>query len=142
MITVKRAYDSVEALDGIRFLVDQLWPRGIENDKLKVDAWLKDVVPSTEFRKWFGHDPTKWSEFRRRYFSELKSNPSAWQPIVETERNGAVTLLCGAKNEAHNNAVALRDFLRASLAATKLTKRKSLDSVARCEIGSLSAMHR
>lgn len=76
-----------------------------------MDAWLKDVAPSTELRKWFGHDPTKWSEFRRRYFSELKSNPNAWQPIVETERNGAVTLLYGAKDEAHTNAVALRDFL-------------------------------
>jgi uncharacterized protein YeaO (DUF488 family) len=86
MIKVKRAYDTVEVEDGIRFLVDRLWPRGIGKDELKMDTWLKDVAPSTELRKWFGHDPTKWSEFRRRYSSELRTNPSGWRPIVEAER--------------------------------------------------------
>jgi uncharacterized protein YeaO (DUF488 family) len=113
MIKVKRAYDSTEAEDGIRFLVDRLWPRGIGKDKLKVDAWLKNVAPSTELRKWFGHDPSKWSEFRRRYFSELKASPNEWRPIIEAERKGAVTLLYGAHDEVHNNAVALREFLKA-----------------------------
>jgi uncharacterized protein YeaO (DUF488 family) len=86
MIKTKRAYDTVDGEDGIRFLVDRLWPRGIGKDKSKVDTWLKDVAPSTELRKWFGHDPTKWSEFSRRYFSELKTNPNGWRPIVEAEK--------------------------------------------------------
>jgi uncharacterized protein YeaO (DUF488 family) len=119
MITVKRAYDSVEAEDGIRFLVDRLWARGIEKGQIESGCLAQDVAPSTELRKWFGHDPTKWREFHSRFVSELKSNPNAWQSIVETERNGAVTLLYGAKDEAHNNAVVLRDFLRTRLAATR-----------------------
>ena len=119
MIKVKRAYDSVDAQDGIRFLVDRLWPRGIGKDRLKVNAWLKDVAPSTELRKWFGHDPTRWREFLRRYFSELKTNPNDWRPIVEAERKGVVTLVYGANDETRNNAVALREFLTAHLASGK-----------------------
>jgi uncharacterized protein YeaO (DUF488 family) len=119
MIQVKRVYDAENVEDGIRFLVDRLWPRGIGKDKLRVNAWLKDVAPSTELRKWFGHDPTKWSEFRRQYFSELKTNPNAWRPIVEAERRGAVTLLYGANDETHNNAVALCEFLKAHLTSAK-----------------------
>jgi uncharacterized protein YeaO (DUF488 family) len=119
MIKVKRAYDSVEAEDGIRFLVDRLWPRGIAKDKLKADAWLKDVAPSTELRKWFGHDPTRWSEFRRRYVSELKTNPNGWRPIVEAEKKGTATLLYGANDETHNNAVALHEFLKPHLSRAK-----------------------
>jgi uncharacterized protein YeaO (DUF488 family) len=119
MIKIKRVYDIVDDDDGIRFLVDRLWPRGIGKDKSKVDNWLNDVAPSTELRKWFGHDPAKWSEFRRRYFSELKTNPNGWWPIVEAERKGAVTLLYGAIDQTHNNAVALREFLIAQLASAK-----------------------
>ena len=119
MIKVKRVYEAENVEDGIRFLVDRLWPRGIGKDKLRVNAWLKDVAPSTELRKWFGHDPAKWSEFRRQYFSELKTNPNAWQPIVEAERKGAVTLLYGATDKTHNNVVALCEFLKAHLASAK-----------------------
>ena len=115
MIKVKRAYDTAGAEDGSRFLIDRLWPRGIRKDELKVDAWLKDGAPSTELRKWFGHDPARWSEIRRRNFSELRANPNAWRPIVEAERKGAVTLLFGASDETHNNAVALGEFLKAQL---------------------------
>ncbi|WP_263355176.1 DUF488 domain-containing protein [Acidicapsa acidisoli] len=115
MIKIKRVYDTVDVEDGTRFLVDRLWPRGVGKDEMKVDTWLKDVAPSTELRKWFGHDPTKWSEFRRHYFSELRTNPNVWQPIVEAEKKGAVTLLYGAKDETYNNAVALREFLNAHL---------------------------
>ena len=119
MIKVKRAYESVDAEDGIRFLVDRLWPRGIRKDRLKVDAWLKDVAPSTGLRTWFGHDPTRWNEFLRRYFSELKTNPNGWRPIVEAERNGVVTLVYGAADTLHNNAIALREFLTAHLSSEK-----------------------
>jgi uncharacterized protein YeaO (DUF488 family) len=119
MIKLKRAYDAVNVEDGIRFLVDRLWPRGIAKEKLRVDAWLKDVAPSTELRKWFGHDPARWSEFRRRYFSELTKNPNGWRPIIEAEGKGTVTLLYGANDEKHNNAVALREFLKTHSADEK-----------------------
>ena len=119
MIKIKRVYDTVDSEDGTRFLVDRLWPRGIAKKALKAEFWLKDVAPSTELRKWFGHDPAKWNEFRHRYFSELKANPDAWRPILDAERQGTVTLLFGAKDQAHNNAVALVEFLKAHLARTK-----------------------
>jgi uncharacterized protein YeaO (DUF488 family) len=93
--------------------------RGIGKNEVKVDAWLKDVAPSTKLRRWFGHDPTKWGQFRRQYFSELKANPNGWWPIVEAERKRAVTLLYSANDQTHNNAVALYEFLKAHLASAK-----------------------
>jgi uncharacterized protein YeaO (DUF488 family) len=113
MITLKRAYDSVSPTDGRRFLVERLWPRGVSKAKLRVDAWLKEVGPSTELRQWFSHDPGKWSEFRRRYFRELDSRPEAWQPIVSAARHGSVTLVYSSHDTEHNNAVALQQYLRA-----------------------------
>jgi uncharacterized protein YeaO (DUF488 family) len=92
--------------------VERLWPRGISKAKLTVDAWLKEVGPSTELRKWFSHDPEKWDEFRRRYFRELASQPEAWQPIVSAARRGRVTLVYSSHDTQHNNAVALQEFLR------------------------------
>ena len=115
MITLKRAYDPVSPADGRRFLVERLWPRGVSKAKLRVEAWLKEVGPSTELRKWFGHDPGKWSEFRRRYFRELDSRPEAWRPIVSAARRGRVTLVYSSHDIEHNNAVALRQFLQAKL---------------------------
>jgi uncharacterized protein YeaO (DUF488 family) len=113
MIKIKRTYDAVEKEDGVRFLIDRLWPRGIRKEALKADSWLKDVAPSTELRECFGHDPAKWNEFRRKYFSELKANPDGWRPIVEAARDKTVTLLYSAKDQIHNDAVALREFLTA-----------------------------
>jgi uncharacterized protein YeaO (DUF488 family) len=113
MIKIKRVYDTVEGEDGVRFLVDRLWPRGIGKDALKADFWLKNVAPSAELRQWFGHDPAKWNEFRLKYFSELKANPDGWRPIVEAGCGETVTLLYSANDKKHNNAVALRKFLRA-----------------------------
>jgi uncharacterized protein YeaO (DUF488 family) len=112
MITLKRAYDPVSHTDGTRFLVERLWPRGLSKAKLRVDAWLKEVGPSTGLRKWFDHDPDKWDEFRRRYFRELGSQPKAWQPIVSAARRGRVTLVYSSHDTHHNNAVALQEFLR------------------------------
>ena len=114
MLALKRAYDSVSRADGILILVERLWPRGIAKADLPVDEWLKEAGPSTELRKWFGHDPDKWEEFRRRYFRELDSRPEAWRPIVSAaRRGGTVTLVYSSHDTQHNNAVALRDYLRA-----------------------------
>jgi uncharacterized protein YeaO (DUF488 family) len=112
MITLKRAYEPVSASDGSRFLVERLWPRGVQKAKLRIDAWLKDVAPSTDLRKWFSHDPARWDEFRRRYFRELDSEPEAWRPIVSAARRGRVTLVYSSHDTQHNNAVALQEYLR------------------------------
>jgi uncharacterized protein YeaO (DUF488 family) len=111
MIRVKRAYESAARGDGKRFLVDRLWPRGVTKEALRLEAWLKDVAPSDDLRKWFGHQPDKWDEFRRRYFAGLDAEPEAWQPILKAARRGNVTLLYGARDVEHNNAVALKEYL-------------------------------
>ena len=122
MITLKRVYDSVSPTDGRRFLVERLWPRGVSKARLRVDAWLREVAPSTELRKWFSHDPGKWSEFRRRYFRELDSRPEAWQPIVSAARHGSVTLVYSSHDTEHSNAVALQQYLRAKPRPAKSTR--------------------
>ena len=112
MITLKRAYDPASPTDGTRFLVERLWPRGVSKARLRIDAWLKEVGPTTGLRKWFNHDPDKWNEFRRRYFRELGTQPEAWQPIVSSARRGRVTLVYSSRDMQHNNAVALQQFLQ------------------------------
>jgi uncharacterized protein YeaO (DUF488 family) len=111
MIHLKRAYDRPEPGDGPRFLVDRIWPRGVKREDLRIEDWLKDVAPSTELRKWFGHDPDRWEEFERRYFAELDEKPEALDPIREAARKGDVTLVYGAKDTEHNQAIALRAYL-------------------------------
>jgi uncharacterized protein YeaO (DUF488 family) len=113
MITLKRAYDPASRSDGTRVLVERLWPRGVAKAKLQIEAWLKDVAPSTELRQWFGHDPDRWNEFRKRYRRELDSHPEAWRPIVAAARRGRVTLIYSSHDERHNNAVALQEYLEA-----------------------------
>ena len=113
MIKLKRAYDPISRSDGTRFLVERLWPRGLTKAKLHVDAWLKEVGPSAELRKWFGHDPEKWGTFRTHYARELDSRPEAWQPIVSAARRGTVMLVYSSHDAEHNNAVALQQYLRA-----------------------------
>ncbi|MNC85023.1 hypothetical protein D3C83_05950 [compost metagenome] len=113
MLQLKRAYDPVSRNDGTRFLVERLWPRGLSKTKLRVDAWLKDVGPTTALRKWFSHDPEKWPQFRARYFRELDSRPESWQPIVSAARRRRVTLVYSSRDEQHNNAVALKEYLQA-----------------------------
>ena len=99
------------------FLVDRLWPRGVAKADLRVDGWVRDVAPSTGLRKWFGHDPQRWAEFRRRYLAELKDNRDAAAPLVEAARSGAVLLLFDAKDGEHNQAVVLAEWLRRVAAA-------------------------
>jgi uncharacterized protein YeaO (DUF488 family) len=113
MIALKRVYDPASRADGTRFLVERLWPRGLSKERLRVTAWLKEVGPSTDLRKWFNHDPTKWTQFRRRYFRELDSRPESWQPILTAARRGTVTLVYSSHDAAHNNAVALKQYLQA-----------------------------
>lgn len=119
MIRVKRVYDSPEAGDGTRFLVERLWPRGMKKESLRMDAWLKEVAPSDALRRWFGHDPAKWEEFQRRYRAELDAKPQAWRPILEAARLGAVTLLFSARDVEHNNAVTLKAYLEKRLHSSK-----------------------
>jgi uncharacterized protein YeaO (DUF488 family) len=111
MIRIKRAYDAPARGDGRRILVERLWPRGMKKTELDADAWLKDVAPSTELRKWFGHRVERWEEFRRRYRKELDARPDAWEPILKADQRGNVTLLYSAHDVLHNGALVLRDYL-------------------------------
>lgn len=111
MLKLKRAYEPAAKSDGQRILIDGLWPRGIAKAKLRVDEWAKGVAPSAALRKWFGHDPAKWDEFRKRYSRELDVHPEAWRPIRSAARKGTVTLVYGARDPEHNNAVALKEYL-------------------------------
>jgi uncharacterized protein YeaO (DUF488 family) len=119
MIALKRVYEPVDTEDGTRFLVERLWPRGVRKDALMLDAWLKDVAPSTELRRWFGHDPARWQEFCQRYAAELEARPDAWAPIVQADRSGTVTLLYSSHDTEHNNAVALKAYLETRSAETR-----------------------
>lgn len=116
MIRTKRAYDPPAPQDGARFLVDRLWPRGRRKEDARIDAWLRDLAPSDALRRWFGHDPKRWAEFKRRYFAELDRKPHALRPLLEAARKGPVTLVFGARDVDHNNAVALKEYLEAYLA--------------------------
>ena len=111
-ILLARAYDD-DLPPGRRFLVDRVWPRGVRAEHLGA-TWLKEVAPSAELRRWFGHDPARWEEFRRRYTAELDARPEAWAPLRDAAGEGDVVLLFGARDAEHNNAVVLRDHLRAS----------------------------
>ena len=115
MIRVKRVYESAAVGDGARFLVDRLWPRGVKKDTLQLKGWIRDVAPSEGLRQWFNHDAGRWDEFRRRYFAELDEKHEVLRPVLEAARAGTVTLLYGARDAEHNNAVALRAYLASRL---------------------------
>jgi len=115
MLKVKRVYESAEKSDGVRFLVERLWPRGIKKEELSMDAWLKDVAPSANLRRWFAHDITKWEEFQKCYRIELEENPDAWNVILDALKLGNVTLLYSAHDREHNSALVLKSFLEESL---------------------------
>ena len=111
-LALKRAYEPASPADGTRVLVDRLWPRGVDKQHAAIDEWMKDIAPSTALRKWFGHDPARWAEFRRRYEAELAENPAVGQ-LRDLARKGPVTLIYAARDEAHNQALVLRDYLQA-----------------------------
>ena len=125
MISLKRVYDPVTSTDGVRFLVERLWPRGVKKTALSIDAWLKDVAPSSELRRWFSHDPKKWSEFQRRYHDELAANADVLDPILKAAQHGRVTLVYSSHDTEHNNAVALKEYLDA-----RKRKKQTLDNPA------------
>jgi len=111
MIKVKRAYKPPEAEDGVRVLVERLWPRGLSKAEVALDLWLKEAAPSPKLRKWFGHDPNKWEQFCRRYWDELADQGEAVSLLQEKGRKGNLTLVYGSRDEAHNAAVALKLYL-------------------------------
>ncbi len=111
MIKIKRAYEPPARGDGRRFLVERLWPRGLRKGDLHAEAWLKSVAPSTELRQWYGHQPQRWPEFRRRYRNELRANERAWSPLLAAAARRNITLLYAAHDPLHNSAVVLRDYL-------------------------------
>jgi len=111
MLRLKRAYEKPSRDDGERVLVERLWPRGLTKQRAAVDLWLKDVAPSPELRKWFAHDPAKWEQFERRYWKELKEHQDAVDLIRTEAKKGTVTLVYAAKDEQHNGALALKEFI-------------------------------
>ena len=115
MIRVKRVHDPQEPDDGPRFLVDRLWPRGMKKADISMAGWLKEVAPSDELRRWFGHEPAKWADFCCRYHAELEENSEAWRPLLNMARQQDITLLFSAHDLERNNAVALKLFLEEQL---------------------------
>ncbi len=117
MIKIKRVYEKPERGDGLRVLVDRVWPRGLKKEQAGVDIWMKEIAPSTGLRKWFGHEPEKCAEFRDRYFRELKEKSGMVSELEGKGREGTVTLLYGAKYEACNNATVLKEYLERKVKA-------------------------
>ena len=110
-IKIKRVYEQPDKGDGIRILVDRLWPRGLTKEKARVDLWLKEIAPRTELRKWFGHDPDKWKRFRGRYETEIKCQGELIKMLKRKAREGTITLIYAARDEKHNEALVLKQFL-------------------------------
>lgn len=111
MIQLKRAYEAASKSDGLRILVERLWPRGINKEKAAIDLWMKDIAPSTELRTWFGHDPGKWRELRKSYWAELRATPELVAQLRQKIAAGTVTFVFAASDAGHNSAVALKEFL-------------------------------
>jgi uncharacterized protein YeaO (DUF488 family) len=110
-VRLKRAYERPAREDGARILIDRLWPRGVTKEAAAIDEWFKDVAPTTALRQWFGHDPARWQEFRRRYADEVRQNPGQLSKLRALARKGPITLVFSAHDEAHNDAVVLRQLL-------------------------------
>jgi uncharacterized protein YeaO (DUF488 family) len=112
MFKLKRAYEEPSSEDGLRVLVERLWPRGVKKEDAKIDLWLKEIAPSTELRKWFGHDPARWGEFQKRYQAELAEKRDQVRSLREQGREGTVTLIYAARDEEHNGALVLKQVLQ------------------------------
>ena len=110
-IAIKRVYEAPAEGDGYRVLIDRLWPRGLKKEAVAMDVWAKELAPSTELRQWFGHDPARWDEFRQRYAAELAESADVWQALARRSAKEPVTLLYGARDEEHNDAVALKALM-------------------------------
>ncbi|HEY2974751.1 MAG TPA: DUF488 family protein [Pyrinomonadaceae bacterium] len=110
-IKIKRAYEQPDKKDGVRILVDRLWPRGLTKEKASLDLWLKEIAPSTQLRKWFDHDPAKWKSFRARYETEIRHKDNLIKVLKDKAKEGTVTLIYGARDEKHNEALVLKRFL-------------------------------
>ena len=115
MLRVKRAYEPASRLDGYRILIDRLWPRGVSKENAAIDEWMKEVAPSAQLRRWFGHDPEKWREFRRRYRRELQARDHLLRAIAALASHRRVTLVYGARDEEHNDAVVLAELIGARM---------------------------
>ncbi len=124
MLALKRAYEAAAPEDGVRFLVERLWPRGIKKTDLRIDAWIREVAPSDALRRWFAHDPGKWLEFRQRYFAELDRLSEAWEPIRNAASHSRVTLVYSARDTEHNNAAALKEYLEARMGQQRSSSRR------------------
>jgi len=123
-IRSKRVYETYDPGDGKRYLVDRLWPRGLAKARLRIEAWLPDLGPSHDLRRWFGHDPSKWSGFKKRYFEELSHKKELWAPVLSAATKGPVTLLFSARDPEHNQAVALSEFLRRRAGTARKSAKK------------------
>jgi uncharacterized protein YeaO (DUF488 family) len=125
MLRLKRVYEPAERSDGRRILVDRLWPRGLSKERAALDEWMKEIAPSTELRRWFSHDPAKWSDFQKRYRKELRTRADLVREIATRASRGRVTLLYGARDEAHNEAVVLAAVVRSRMkrAASAVVRR-------------------
>lgn len=110
-VKLKRAYEAPAPDDGTRILIDRLWPRGVRKTEAAIDEWMKEIAPSTPLRKWFGHDPERWQEFRRRYRSEIRQHSAEFERLRALAQHGRITLVYAAHDEAHNDAVVLKDLL-------------------------------
>lgn len=111
-IALKRIYEKPSRSDGVRILVDRLWPRGVSKERAKLKMWLKDIAPSTELRKWFAHDPKKWAGFKKKYRAELKANKAVVAELKRISKTKNITLLYGAKDQDHNEAVVIKEFIK------------------------------
>ena len=125
MLKLKRAYEPAAPDDGRRFLVERLWPRGVTKRALRLDAWLKELSPTPQLRKWFNHDPKKWSEFQTRYRRELKRNGQALEDLLQSAREGTITLVYAARDSERNSAQVLREYIEKKLRKPKASRKSA-----------------